>query len=152
MDATAGAAYGAETVTWWPRLYSVLGSTAKEVVDDRRTQLDVACRLSATAAVVGVATVPLLARSGWWLALALVPLALAWVAYRAAVAAAVVYGEAVRAAFDVHRFDLLAALHLPLPATPVDERRQNVRLSRFWDQGVPLDDVAYDHADQATET
>ena len=145
-EATAGAAYGAEAVTWWPRLYNVLAVDVRSVVDDRRLQLDVACRLTATAAAAGVATLPLLARSGWWLVVAIVPFALAWTAYQAAVAAAVAYGEAVRAAFDLHRFDLLKALHVPLPANVDAERDLNRRLSRFWDQGVPLPlDFAYAH-------
>jgi hypothetical protein len=71
-------------------------------------------------------------------------LVLAWLAYRAAVAAAVAYGEGIRAAVDLHRFTLLEALHLPLPATPEEERELNRRLSRFLLQGVPLD-APYQH-------
>ena len=142
---SAGAAYGADTVAWWPRLYPVLGGRMREIVDDRRTQLDVACRLSASAAVSGVVSIGILAGDGWWLMVALVPLALAAVAYRAGIAAALAYGEAVRSAFDLHRFDALAALHLPLPSDPDAEAVFNRRLSRFWMQNVPPAGSFYAH-------
>ena len=149
MENDAGTAYGADTVAWWPRLYVVLGEQMRSVVDDRRDQLDVTCRLGATGAAVALITVPLLWRSGWWLALALVPLAVAVVSYRAAVVAAVAYGESVRAAFDLHRFDLLKDLHLGLPSTPAEELTANRRLTRFWLQGVPMSDGVYEHQPDA---
>jgi len=149
MEYDAGSAYGADTVAWWPRLYVVLGEQLRAVVDDRRDQLDATCRLGATGAAVAVVTVPLLWRSGWWLAVALVPLAVAVVSYRAAVTAAVAYGEAVRTAFDLHRFDLPTHLHLGLPGTPAEELTTNRRLTRFWLQGVPMSDVAFEHQPDA---
>lgn len=138
MENDAGASYGADTVAWWPRLYPMLGDQVRSIVDDRRNQLDAACRFAATGTVVAVLTAVLLARSGTWLALVLVPLALAFVSYRAAVTAASAYGEAVRTAFDLHRFDLVAQLHLGLPRTPTDEVAANRSLTRFWLQDVPL--------------
>jgi hypothetical protein len=149
MESDAGPAYGADTVAWWPRLYIVLGEQMRAVVDDRRDQLDATCRLGATGAAVAVISVPLLWRSGWWLPLALVPLAVAVVSYRAAVTAAVAYGESVSAAFDLHRFDLLTRLHLALPNTPAEELTTNRRLTRFWLQGVPMSDVLFEHQPDA---
>ena len=145
MEQQAGSGYGADTVAWWPRLYVVLGEQLRGVVDDRRNQLDVTCRLAASYAVLVVVSVPLLWRSGWWLAVALVPLAVAVVSYRAATSAALAYGEAVRTAFDLHRFDLLEQLRLPAPATPADELALNHRLNRFWLQGVPMTGVRFEH-------
>ncbi|WKK23903.1 hypothetical protein QZH56_35325 [Streptomyces olivoreticuli] len=144
-EASAGSAYGADAVPWWPRLYPVLGDRMRAVVDDRRNQLDLACRLSVTAGFTGLLSVILLIRSGWWLTSAGVLLALAWVAYRGAVSAALGYAEALSAAFDLHRFDVLTALHLQLPADPAAEETLNRRLSRFWSQGVPLTGVPYVH-------
>jgi hypothetical protein len=147
MESRAGQRYGADTVTWWPRLYPLLGDAVRGVVDDRRNQLDMAARLCATAVVVGVVSIPLLATSGWWLAVSVVPLALAYVCYRGALSSAIAYGEAMASAFDLHRFDLLAALHLALPANPADESALNTRLTRFWLQNVPLTDLQYRHDD-----
>ncbi|MFJ8162419.1 hypothetical protein ACIRBY_16000 [Streptomyces sp. NPDC096136] len=145
-EATAGAAYGADAVVWWPRLYPLLGDRVRAVVDDRRDQLDLACRLSVTAAATGVLSVPLvLGGDGWWPASPAAFLLAAWVAYRAAVAAARGYAEALSAAFDLHRLDLVTALHLPPPADSDAERVLNRRLTRFWAQGVPLTALPYAH-------
>jgi hypothetical protein len=119
----AGAPYGFDTVTAWPRLYPVLGETVRSVCDDRRLQLDVAVRFSATFVVGAVVAAALLWQHGWWLALAVGSLALAVVAYHAAVAAGVAYGESIEAAFDLHHLDLLAALHLPAPTSTAEERK-----------------------------
>jgi hypothetical protein len=54
--------------------------------------------------------------------------------YRAALSAATAYGQAMEAAFDLHRFDLLNALHLPLPADLISEVQANQQLSRFLRQ------------------
>ena len=40
----------------------------------------------------------------------------------------------VEAAFDLHRFDLLTALHLPLPANLTGEVTANQELSQFLRQ------------------
>jgi hypothetical protein len=52
----------------------------------------------------------------------------------AALAVAAAYGQALEAAFDLHRFDLLTALHLPLPANLTGEVAANQELSRFLRQ------------------
>ncbi|MEO5878160.1 MAG: hypothetical protein ABIS86_18155, partial [Streptosporangiaceae bacterium] len=91
-----------------------------------------------------VVTAALLAGSGWWLLLALVPFVIGRVAYLGAVQAAVAYGESVRAAFDLHRFDLLTALHLPLPPDAAAERLGNTELCDRWRQGSPTGTV-YHH-------
>ncbi len=119
----ASAPYGFDTVTAWPRLYPVLSETVRSICDDRRLQLDVAARFSATFVVAAVFSAALLWQHGWWLTVAAGCLALAAVAYRAAVAAAVAYGESIAAAFDLHHLDLLAALHLPAPANTAEERK-----------------------------
>lgn len=137
MEATAGEPYGFDAVVAWPRLYPVLGERMRIIVNDRRNTLDSAARISATMAVTTVISALALARSGWWLLLSLIPLALARIAYIGAVRAATAYGEAVRTAFDLHRFDLLTALHLPLPEDPETERRGNTQLCDSWRQGAP---------------
>ncbi|MEU4761786.1 hypothetical protein AB0H12_00940 [Actinosynnema sp. NPDC023794] len=142
----AGANYGWDAVVAWPRLYPVLTDQVRAVVDARRDSLDGTARLALTGAVTAVASAALLARSGWWWLLALAPLGVGWLAYAGAVRAAVAYGEALVVAFDLGRFALLTALHLPLPRTRADEQRLAGGLCLQWRQGVQLPDE-YDHGD-----
>ncbi|MDQ0078528.1 hypothetical protein [Arthrobacter oryzae] len=115
-------------------------------------QLDATCRLSATALIVGIITLVLLVDDGGWLVLAAVPFFLSWVGYKAAISAAVAYGEMLSVAFDLHRFDVLKALHLSLPTDAVTEADINKQLSLFWMQDVPLMDVQYVHDRSESES
>ncbi|MEV1065717.1 hypothetical protein [Streptomyces sp. NPDC050263] len=137
---TAGRDHGWDAAVAWPRLYPVLGDRARAVVDDCRDSLDGAARLCVTNAVTALVGAALLFRSGWWLLLALAPAAVAALAYHGAVQAALTYGDAVRAGFELHRFDLLTALHLPLPDSLQEERALAEELCRHWRQGLPPPD------------
>lgn len=141
MEDSAGRAYGLDAVTAWPRLYPVLGEPARSLVDDRRDTLDAAVRMAATMAVTALASLALLIRSGWWLLLALIPLAVAVLAYNAAVQAALAYSETVHVAFDLHRADLLTALRMPLPTRQDTEKTLNQQWCDLWRQGIPLPDT-----------
>lgn len=143
-EASAGARFGWDAVVAWPRLYPVLGDRMREIIDDRRNAVDFSVRLCAVFLCTGIVSVGLLIASGWWLVLALVPIVIGVLAYRAAVEAAIAYGEAVDAAFDMHRFDLLTALHLPLPADPVAEQQLAKELCASWRQGAGTA-TRYDH-------
>jgi hypothetical protein len=140
----AGTNYGWDAVVAWPRLYLVLTDPVRAVVDARRDSLDSAARLAFTGALTTVASLGLLARSGWWWLLALVPLCVGWLSYLGAVRAAIAYGEAIIVAFDLGRFTLLDALHLPLPPNRTSEQRLAEGLCLQWRQGVQLPDD-YEH-------
>jgi hypothetical protein len=130
----AGSRYGLDAVVLWPRLYPLLSDRVTAILDDLRDQLDLAARFCAVFIVGTGVSAALLARHGWWLTVPAVTLVLAWLSYRGAVAAAIAYGEAIEAAFDLHRFDLLRALHLPLPSDLITEVRENQQLTRFLHQ------------------
>jgi hypothetical protein len=134
----AGRAYGIDVVVAWPRLYPLLGDKVRAIVDDRRDKLDIAVRAAVTMAVTGVVAIALLWPAGWWLLLALIPFVLAVVAYAGAVRAALAYGESLHSAVDLHRFDLLKAMHVALPEDADAEYELNRRLADFWRQGVPM--------------
>jgi hypothetical protein len=144
-ESAAGSDYGWDAVVAWPRLYPLLGEKVRAVVDDRRTALDSMVRLSAVTAVTAAASLGLLYESGWWITLAGIPAVLSAVARVSAVHAGIAYGEAVRSAFDLHRFDLLQALHLPLPPDQETERDTSVALCLQWRQGVVVPATAYRH-------
>ncbi|KAF5990794.1 hypothetical protein [Streptomyces sp. WAC00263] len=146
MEHRAGSAYGWDATVAWPRLYPLVSEQTRAIVDDRRDTMDTAVRLACTAFVAAAAALALLWRSGGWILLPLLLLAVSRIAYRGAVGAAVAYGEAVEAAFDLHRFDLVAALRLPLPADHAEERDQAKDVSAFWRQRTPVP-FTYRHTD-----
>jgi hypothetical protein len=145
-ETRAGRAYGLDAPVVWLRLEPLLGDRIRTAVADRRDAMDAATRMSVTVALCVPPTVWLLWRSGWWLALAALLAAVSRLGYVAAVHAAVAYGQYVEAAFDLHRFDLLTALHLPLPEDRTQELATGAALSTLWRQGhagPPL--FRYDH-------
>lgn len=142
----AGRWYGLDAPVFWTRLEPLLSGRIATTITEQRDAMDAAARLSITAALCVPATVWLLWRSGWWLLLAVLLVAVSRLSYRAAVHAAIAYGQYVEAAFDLHRFDLLAALHLPLPADQEAEVRANDALGELWRQGLPLESpLRYQH-------
>jgi hypothetical protein len=138
MEDTAGRAYGLDPVVAWPRLYPLLGDQVKSLVDDRRDALDASVRMTATMTVTALLALALLLRSSWWTLLASMPLAVAVLTYGAAVQAALAYAETVRASFDLHHADLLAALRIHPPTQPEAERILNEQWCDHWRQGIPL--------------
>ncbi|WP_148085994.1 hypothetical protein [Actinocorallia herbida] len=146
MDSRAGQRYGLDAVVVWPRIFPLASDRVRAVVMDRRDQLDGSVRWSAALLLTSVVAAGLLWDSGWWRALALVPLAGARLAYLAAVHAALAYAESVDTVFDLHRFDLLAAMHLPLPDDHRAEVVANRRLSAFW-LNVPVLQDGYLHTE-----
>ncbi|MEU9128364.1 hypothetical protein AB0D08_09685 [Kitasatospora sp. NPDC048540] len=140
----AGAGYGWDAAAAWPRLYPVLPDRARLLADDARDALDQAVTLAGVGLVAACAGLPLLVPAGWWVLLTLLPAALGALAYRSAVHSVPVYRAAVQTAFDLHRFDLLRALHLPLPADADAERVLAEGLCRSWNRAARFP-TAYRH-------
>jgi hypothetical protein len=145
----AGERYGLATVTTWPRIYPSLSDKLVDVLNDRRDQLDTAARLCATFLLAALIAVGFLARNGgrWALVVPAAFLGMAWVCYRAAVAAGQLHGELLATAFDLHRFDLLAALHYAPPTDRREEYELNKQLSEFLakaDGSTEGDDGSFD--------
>jgi hypothetical protein len=111
----AGDRYGLDAVLLWPRLHAVVAAPLRSTLDAARDRMDLLVMTTWSSAICALIALALLARQGWWLLLPLLFTVVAWLSYRAAVAAAHSYGLQMQVAFDLHRFDLLAALHVPLP-------------------------------------
>ncbi|MFI6647430.1 hypothetical protein ACIBI8_07310 [Streptomyces sp. NPDC050529] len=135
--------YGLDTVAAWPELYAVLPERTAALVDDARDQLDMTCRMTAAFAVMGALSAAILP-FGWWTFLAVAFFLLSALTYRSAISAGENYGRLVNAAVNLHRFDLLAAFHLSLPATPAEERARFSALSIRLRQGLPATEP-YEH-------
>ena len=112
----AGDRYGLDAIVLWPRLYMVMASAPRQLIDSARDQIDMLVMLSMSLAVTSVVTLVYVASHGWWLVVPPLLLLLALCAYRGAVTSAVSYGVLVQVAYDLYRFDLLTALHIPLPS------------------------------------
>jgi hypothetical protein len=147
----AGQRYGLDTILTWPRLLPHLKSPLAEAVNDLRDQLDTAARICVILLLATLASALLLAPHGWWLLVPASTAFLSWVAYHAAVRAAVAYGAQLQVAFDLGRFDMLRGLHLPLPANPELERAYNGQLTAYFERS-PHDFLLsigpYQHAEQ----
>jgi hypothetical protein len=134
--------YGLDPTVAWPRLEPLAGRRVRAQVERRGDALEFAARCSATGWVVSLVAVSI----PQWTAgplLAWPPL-LGVVGYLVAVRATAGYGRALLVAFDLHRFDLLTRLHLPLPADVATEREVNERLSRQW-AGTADPELTYCH-------
>jgi hypothetical protein len=130
----AGGRYGLSTNKLYPRLYPFLKEPLAKELDDSIDRLDLAAHLCVAMLSATVASLGLLlpnAWKSWWMLVPIGTLMLAWLAYRAALTAAKNHGELLETAFDLHRFDLIAALHYPLPADPDEEYDFNTKLSEL---------------------
>jgi hypothetical protein len=156
----AGQRYGLDTITMMPRLYPFLSERLTDGLAELRDQLDITARLCVTLLLATVISalllLPQLLLHGWWLALPVATAVLAWVAYKAAVQAATAYGRLLYVAFDLHRFDMVRGLHLPLPNAGKEEDF-NQRLSEFfakrrWVRYVDPAEYRYEHPSDLTTT
>jgi hypothetical protein len=127
-ESSAGAPYGLDAIRVMPYLARVASSEDMEYVNDQRSNLDLAVRMSLVSVIAFVLSLALLWRYGLWLLVALVPYAVAFVSYRGAVVVAGAYGQAFAAVIAVNRFALYERLHLPLPRNTYEERRINETL------------------------
>lgn len=141
----AGRRYGLDTIAAWPRLYPLLSERVAALVDDQRTQMDLAARFAAVLLGATTVSAALLVTHGWWLLVPAVTLLLAWLSYRGACSAAEAYGDGLETAFDLHRLDLRTSLHLTMPRTLSEERALNAELSQFLLQPFAGRRLTYEH-------
>ena len=146
----AGDRYGLGAMTFYPRMYP---SVSKPLSDAMARQLDMialTASLCVSFAVGAVATSPILVRLDLWSMIPVVSALLSAVSYRGALRAASDHGTLFATCFDLHRFDMVRALHHSLPTTFAEEREINSDLTRFL-QGRQQPDGrlaarSYDHS------
>ncbi|WP_211258931.1 hypothetical protein [Spirillospora albida] len=111
----AGERYGVTTLASWPRIYPQVSRPLAGALESARDTLDssvnlcysfLACAVASAAAVYDEPEM-------WWLPTA--SLCAATVAYKGAVTAAQAYARLMHVVYDLHRFDLVRALHYRLP-------------------------------------
>jgi hypothetical protein len=130
----AGGRYGLSTNKLFPRLYPFLKEPLAREYDDSVDRLDLAAHLCVallSATVISIALLLPNAWNSWWMLVPVATAILTWLCYRATLTAAKNHGELLETAFDLHRFDLITALHYPLPADPDEEYDFNTKLSEL---------------------
>nr|WP_067293731.1 hypothetical protein [Marinobacterium profundum] len=128
---SAGQRYGLQTVALWPRLYPFIGVTLQAALGDVRDRLDMALRWVFYLLIGAIVSAALLAQHHYWLTLPAALSLLALGAYLSACLAAKSYGVLLATAFDLHRFDMLRAMRLPLPQNESEEKTTGQALSAF---------------------
>ncbi len=133
--------YGLNAVLVWPRLWLLLPAETRELLARAYRDLVAAVRGWGWGLAFGLVWVPVtgylaVCSRGWvWVLLTgLVSLGWMRLAYRLAVSRAAVFGELVRAAFDLHRLALYDALGWPRPK-PEEEVATGRRLTAFLWRG-----------------
>lgn len=143
--------YGMDLLVVYPRLLALLGSKKRRRVETAEAALGMWERLSVgfllltlitpvllSSPRVQVAVVPV-----WVLVVSLPLLALVcWGCYVESIRGAVRFGSEVEVIFDLHRVDLLRAMHLPVPNNLEDQRRIFSVLSGML-QGNSLHDIEF---------
>ncbi|MFE6553083.1 hypothetical protein ACFVHS_32465 [Streptomyces sp. NPDC057746] len=144
-ELTAGERYGLTTLTSWPRIYLQVSDPMAEVLRSTRDALDTAVNLCwSFLLLTGAGCAALYDEpSAWWLCGA--GPVVAAVAYKGAVTAAQAYSGLMHVVYDLHRFDLLDALHHPLPS---DRTSEEATFSELSDRlaGIRRQGRPYDHA------
>jgi hypothetical protein len=127
-EVEAGAQYGLPVVAIAAHLTLVAEPTHTAYIDDQRTQMDLAIRLTWLSGVAFAVSIAFLWRSGPWLLLAGFPYAAMYLFYRGAVGVAAEYGTAISTALDLNRFTLYNRLHVGIPTNSKVERERNKKL------------------------
>ncbi len=133
--------YGIDPAVIWPRLRPLLKPETMALLEDRKTTLTFMLSVALLSAAFSLLWCPVLAlTTDRWDLFLLCALGwpLAWLCYQNAVQSAVAYGEQLRATFDLHRHDLLRALNRPIPSDGEAERKEWLRLNRFFYRNLPL--------------
>jgi hypothetical protein len=143
----AGAAVHLPIIDWATHIGMVADPSHTKYVNDQRTQMDLAVRMTWSGLIGALLSFGLLWPYGYAVGLTLLPLAVAWLSYRGAVISADGYGRAMRAWVDLNRIALYERLGLAPVDTSDDEREQNDRLE---DLSLGQDDFRVRLAPRAT--
>lgn len=130
------ARYGLVFDVTWPRLWLLLPQPVRDEIADARRRMDERLTLMGWAALLGVWVL-----WAWWA----LPLALAAAvaAYWATWAPAAIYGDLVRAAYDLYHLELYRTLGWDVPKDPAAEWARGQKLTEFLFRGPALPPPTY---------
>lgn len=120
--------YGLDTIVVWSRLWFLLPEDVQAEIAYARRSLDERIRLLAWGILFAIWSI----WCGW---IVFIALGFTRVVYVSSLAAAMVYGDMVRAAFDLYRFQLYESLHFPPPPSPEAEEDYGKALTKYLHRG-----------------
>jgi hypothetical protein len=129
----AGRRYGLDMTVVYPRMYPSLSPKLDKAISAQLDILDTVSALCIAFALIALVALPLVDRVDLWSLVPFAAVLMSALAYRGAIGTARRHGRLLATAFDLHRFDMLNALHYELPRTPREELDINTSLSRFLD-------------------
>jgi hypothetical protein len=115
-ETTAGERYGLHTLSSWPRLYPNLSAQLTAYADSARDALDASVNLCVTFFVLAVVSAAAAYHNPGAVWIPILAVFMTVAAYAGAITAAVSYNGILCSAYDLHRFDMVKALHYKLPA------------------------------------
>jgi hypothetical protein len=147
------AAYGADSISVWPRLLSVVSKDFQGLINDAKAMVDLGLNVSAFALAVFVFSVVLVVFEhvgirvavgppkigGTWTLVALYALVVAIAAYNFAISLVPDWGEQIKSAFDCYLPALAKQLGYAMPTSPAARRDIWERLSGQLLYGEPFD-------------
>lgn len=143
--------YGMDSVFWWPRLWFLLPDLVREEVNGSLIPIVALLNFTSLIVIEAILGSAYLKYEGFswqaWLVLLAGLVLLSFFSYLAAVKQAMVYGNKIRAAIDLYRFDLLKAMHQRLPETLDEEVELWNKLTRWaytYDRGA-VANMEYKH-------
>ncbi|MEV0553341.1 hypothetical protein AB0I27_07755 [Streptomyces sp. NPDC050597] len=140
VEERTGRRYGLDVLSAYRRIYPSVAPEFRQAIEEQLDLISVTSSLCMAFGTVSLAASPLIFRMNWWTLIVPIALAASAMAYRGAQRAAQDHEELMKAVFDVHRFDLAAALHYDLPTNAAAERELNQRITAFLIDHTPLAD------------
>ncbi|MDG6219262.1 MAG: hypothetical protein QCI00_07460 [Candidatus Thermoplasmatota archaeon] len=139
--------YRMRILFWWPRLWVLLPEAFKEEMDDSEAPMLALLNLTTQVLLTSIVGFIYLITQGTLVA-ALVTffggILLAFILYHGAVSQARTYGNLIRTAVDLYRFELLKALHIEMPTNMSEEEEQWNKLYDWLYQNDQTDLPSYD--------
>jgi hypothetical protein len=151
-ESQAGSQYGMNALQVVPHLLLVAPTAHVEYVNDQRSQLDLAVRMTFMSAVATGTAVLFLWPHGLWVLVAIIPYLLAYLSYRGAVVAGRHYGAALATLINLDRFVLYERLRVQLPSTAQDERKLNQNLAKMLSYRKVTMNFEHPDTENVTET
>jgi hypothetical protein len=128
----AGKPFRLNVLTVLPSLVQASPERDVAYLNDQRSSLDLAVRLSMTSLLATAAALLFLWDDELWLLIALVPYGFAYLSYRGALVAAHEYGTAIVSLFALNRHVLYERLGLARPEDTGAERDQNLEVDALY--------------------